>query len=430
MAEDPHRRRVAVELNALHWTGALEGVLEGARIGAGTMVYDLNGTPLFERLPLTADGLEGHADVALHPGMGTVLMAVRPETPWNEANLLEEARVAAKEVLGPDGLPPEATERFVAYSHPKLAVQFLLGDEELVMLELWTWRPVPPRRDRDPADLPSHFERWSYLDEIPAETLAAKQLSHESRVAANEALPGRERLDVNLVARDQFAPIAGGGGPGSDTGTGGVGGGGGAQAGPPPAGGQAGPLPAGGQAGAPPAGDQRNLHYSTRAISHATCYEALGQETAEWCVAASVQMLLGFYRYEYPQDRIATTLGLGTVAVPNALPNGQEDKVVATIESMSSTALQAVKTPLAGLAPKDTWDRFKAEILANRPAISFIHGHSRTVAGYTDQGVPGLVFKGLVVYDPYGPSGVGAITLEDIAFPIYTFAFTAQPQLA
>jgi hypothetical protein len=406
MADDRHRRRVAVELNALHSTGALGDTLEGARIGAATLVYDLNGEPLFERLPLTYAGGAGHADVALHPAMGTILMSVSPDVPWDENEVLERARTSANDGLA-GGLPADATERFVAYSYPKVAVQFLAGDTELTMLDVWSMRPVPPPRDRPPSEPPSHFERWSYLDEMPADHGAARQASHENRVAANEAVPGRDQLDTNLISRDQFGASP----PGSTPGTG---------TGPGSGGGSTNPVPA--------AVDQRNLHYSTSAASHVTCYEKESQETAEWCVAASVLMLLDFYRYEYLQDRVATDLGLGTRVAPNALPNSQWDLVVSEIENLTSNAMTATKIVLDPTNPLATWQLFRAEIQANRPAISFTLGHSRTVAGYFDQSATGLSFRGLVVYDPYGPTGAGA-TFEDIMAPVYACAFTAELQL-
>src|SRR5437868_2364691 len=76
----------------------------------------------------------------------------------------------------------------------------------------------------------------------------------------------------------------------------------------------------------------KELHYSDRAADHHTCYELRSQETNVWCVGASTQMLLDFYRYNYTQDRIATQLGLGTKASPNGLPYARVGDVVTAIE--------------------------------------------------------------------------------------------------
>jgi hypothetical protein len=400
MAEDRHRRRVAVELNALHWSGVLGDALEGATIGVGTPIHDLGGEVLFERLPLIqGDDVVGHADAALHSAMGTILLQVSPDGPWNEAELVQRARQAADEIV-PGGVPPDATVRFVAYSHPKVAIQFLLGDQEVAMLDVASLRPVPPATDRPPSEPPSHHDRWSLLDELPDDHQAARQAAHESRVASNEAIPGREQLNVDLISRAQYAPIAG---PGPGTG-----------------GGTAGP--------APPTGDQRLLHYSPDATSHSTCFEKVTQETSEWCVAASMQMLLGFYRFGYLQERIATDLGLGTKAAPVALPNTQWGFVVNELSVLTAAILQATQVDLDFTDPQAAWQLYRTEVQANRPAISFVWGHSRTVAGYFDQNVTGLGYKGLVVYDPYPATGSGP-TYEDIMYASYICAFTATLQL-
>jgi hypothetical protein len=175
--------------------------------------------------------------------------------------------------------------------------------------------------------------------------------------------------------------------------------------------------------------DTRELHYSPRSADHHPCYELRGQQTNVWCVAASTEMLLNFYRYQYDQPRLAQELGLGTCANPDGLPYGQEAKVVTTIEKLSSNTLDATMIANPG------WSTFRGEIQANRPLISFIPGHSRTVAGYTRTLItlPGqLAFQGLLVYDPWPPTDCahpengGVITKwENFATQTYRYAFSA-----
>ena len=225
MADDEHRVRVAVELNALHWTRQFGDLLEGAQIGTGTPIYDLHGTnrELYERIPLTGEGLAGYADVAVHPAMGAVLMAFNLESEWNERSLLERARRALRKHLAPGSREPDST-RFVAYSYPKLAVQFCAGDEELALLELGSWRPVPPARERAPNEMPSFFERWSYLDNHPfPERLSMKRQTFEARVAEIKAIPGRHQLALDRIARAEFANLVDAGRGGDDGGDGGLG---------------------------------------------------------------------------------------------------------------------------------------------------------------------------------------------------------------
>ena len=83
--------------------------------------------------------------------------------------------------------------------------------------------------------------------------------------------------------------------------------------------------------------------------------------------------------YHYDQPRLAQELGLGTCDHPNGLPYSQVNKVVTVIEKLSSNTLDAT------LIANPGWTTFRDEIRANRPLISFIPGHSRTVAGYTSQ---------------------------------------------
>ncbi len=430
MPDDEHRLRVAVELNALNSMGAFGDSLEGALIGTGTPIYDLNGTQLYERIPLTSDHLAGYADIAVHPAIGAVLMAVSQGLEWNERALLDEANRAVQEHLAPDAKVPDET-RFVAYSYPKLAVQFLAGGQESALLELWSWRPVPPRKELAENELPSSFGRWSFLDDQPEERLALKHRTFDARVREIEAVPGRETVALDRIDRNRFAdsvgvlprsPVASSAGGGADGGLGpGVGGaGGGAGAG---AGGGA--APAGGGGAAPPS--QRELQFSTRGTNHATCYEVQGQRTSVWCVAASVEMLLDFYRYEYSQDRLAAALGLGTYAKPKDLPVGKEGMVVNVIQTLTRNALGVTMTN------DPTWEDFRDEIVANRPVISFVLGHARTIAGYTDTGPVSAnlgPFRGLLVYDPWPPN-VGVVTRwENVDVQIYTVAFIARLQLA
>jgi hypothetical protein len=170
--------------------------------------------------------------------------------------------------------------------------------------------------------------------------------------------------------------------------------------------------------------DTRQLHYSKNNADHEPCYEVRGQQTNVWCVGASVQMLLDFYRYEYVQTRLATELGLGTLANPNGLPYSRVADVVTVIERLTSKALDATMNT----APN--WTEFRNEIRANRPMISFIPGHSRTIAGYTVSNVLAISpFRGLLVYDPWPPTS-GVITRwENFATQTYTHAYTARVTL-
>jgi hypothetical protein len=388
MAEQrPREQGLAwVELNLLNVAHALPTALDGARFGPATPIYDLNGTELYLRFPLLKGNQAiGYADTATGPTFGGVLLAAAPGASWNERGILKEAQEAARLPHAPD------TVRFVAYSYPKLAVQFLADGEELALLELWTWTQVPPRSDRRKDEPPSNFERWSFLDEQPEEVLRRNRTRYRKRLDGIEKLLRRaRRIPKDRVSRELFEPVIR-------------------------------------REILQLLVDTRDLHYSTRDADHFTCCEVRAQQTSVWCVAASVQMLLDFYRYEYTQVRLAAELGLGTLANPDGLPYSRDGDVVTVTEAMSSGALDAT------MNTSPSWSEFRNEIRANRPLISFIPSHSRTVAGYTRSGLSilGLTpFRGLLVFDPWPPNA-GVITRwENFDAQTYRRTFTARVTLA
>jgi Peptidase_C39 like family len=375
------------ELNLLNAAGVLPPTFEGGRIGPATRVYDLNGEELFLRFPVRKErpGV-GHADVGTNPALGAVLVAAAGGE-WNERAILNEARAA----IAKQTRRKPAPLRFVAYSFPKLAVQVGRGKgDEAELYELFTWRPVPRRSDRREDEPPSDFERWSFLEEqAPAQRKRNTSRFQKETAGLDAILERLKRRPDDLISRlvvERVFPFSI-----SDLFI-----------------------------------ETSELHYSTRSGDHFTCYELRNQQTSVWCVAASVQMLLDFYRYEYTQVRLAAELGLGTVANPNGLPYARDGDVVTVIEKMTSNALDANMT----VSPN--WSEFRTEIRANRPLVSFIPGHSRTVAGYTRIGLTGfglVPFRGLLVYDP-APPGIGAITRwENFDAQSYRRTFTAHVTL-
>lgn len=376
------RRIAGVELNALVLAGvfARERLDEAEVSSDATPVHDLNGEVLFYRLPVVHDQRPlGAVDVAAHPAMGEPLLAYADGMDWNPDAIVGQAReVALRRRLK----VADAEARFVAFSYPKLAVQFLRDGEEVVMLELFSWAVVPPSQGRDRKPLePENFERWSLLDELNARVKRARAKRFSERVAAIGKLE-LDRLTEYRIRPDAWREIL-----------------------------------------VFKLVDTREIRYSLRSSYHTPCYELRGQETNVWCVGASSQMLLDFYRYEYTQDRLATELGLGTKANPNGLPYSQVGHVVTALEALTGNGLDVTMITNPGFAT------FRTEIKANRPLISFVPGHSRTVAGYTETLIPILstgTSQGLLVYDPWPPNA-GVITKwENFATQTYQYAYTAR----
>jgi len=373
-------RLAGFELNALRASEVLGEAFDDVAIPRlGTPVHDVNGTVLFHRLPLKRGRTaSGYADIAAEESLGEPLLAVAA-APWDAKALVEAGTAAGRRARR--GLKFNAV-RFVAYSYPKLALQFLLNREEVLMLELHTWIEVPPapRKERRALE-PSNFERWSLLDELPAATRRARVLAFRKRVELWQA-PALRRIDPLMVSKDAFR-IRG---------------------------------------FVIKLFDSREVHYSQRDTDHHACYELRGQQTNVWCVGASVEMLLNFYRYSYDQVRLAQELGLGTLANPNGLSYSNVGDVVTVMESLTSNALDVTMHTSPG------WSLFRDEIRANRPLISFVPGHSRTVAGYTRTLIflgTQIGFRGLLVYDPWPPNA-GVITRwENFATQTYQYAYSS-----
>jgi Peptidase_C39 like family len=377
------------ELNYLRAARVLPESFDSARIGLeeSTPIYDLNGEELFWRTPLWREKeVLGYVDVAAHPALGEPMIAISYGAVWDEASL-RSAGIEAARVQGIRGAD-RAKARFVAYSFPKVALQILRGTREVALLELYTWLPVPPSvREVEQYEPPSNFERWSFLDEMPDDERRVRTRRCEERVTRWQEGGIGDARNLRAVSVEDFLR-------------------------------KVGPIER-----VFALNRTRELHYSTRIADHHTCYELRGQETSVWCVAASVQMLLDFYRYEYSQVRLAQELGLGTLANPNGLPYANDGDVVTVIEAMSLDALNASMTA------SPYWSEFESEIDANRPLISFIPGHSRTIAGYTRSFIS-LVgqspYRGLLVYDPWPPNA-GVITRwENYNAMTYRRTFTAR----
>lgn len=369
------RRLAGYEVSLLTLARALPPEqLEGSRVLTRcTPIYDPNGDILFYRYPMIKGrGKVAYTDIAASPAFSAPLLGVSFGFEWDEQSLIDQAISAAKKIHAEFAF---SSVRFVAYSYPKVAIQFLSDGQEVVMLELGSWQPVPPKVERRSDQPPSNFERWSLLDSIPAEhkdensrLLLERARQWEQILTQKEGRPVLPSARINPQLLEVAIP----------------------------------PITR------PMMSYNRELHYR-QVGGHFPCYEVQGQRTAVWCVAASTQMILDFYRYSYTQERIAAELGLGTIAHPNGLPYGQEPRVVSALEKLTSNALDA------NLNMSPGWEEFVDEISHNRPLISFIPGHARTVAGITQtiwvpaSGPPQWRIRGLLVYDPWPPNQ-GVIT--------------------
>src|SRR5260221_963323 len=161
---------------ALRGAGILPESFEGLDIARpGDTVRDLDGEPLFRRLRLESDEVPlAFIDVVVHPALGHPFLAVT-EGRWSGHDALADAARKAREL----GAVFDDV-RLVAYSYPKLAVQFLHGGDEVLMLELYTHAEIP--RQRGSSERPGNFERWSLLEHL-AERRQENQERFEQHVS-------------------------------------------------------------------------------------------------------------------------------------------------------------------------------------------------------------------------------------------------------
>jgi hypothetical protein len=371
------RRLAGLELNALLHAKKLPDVFKGARIArAGTAIRDLDQEIIFYRVPIRKKRkIIAYADLATNPVFGSPLLAYHQGMEWTPEIFVEKALEAA---MKHNRRFSYDSYSFIAYNYPKIAIQFLKERKEVAMIELHSWEPVPPFEE-EPKD--PYRARWSIVKTMP------KELKESRTKKYNETLKNWDGLVPLQVNAELLEPAE---------------------------------L----QVVWPTiTSDERLIHYSTDLSTHFPCFELVGQHTSVWCVAASTKMILDFYRFVYTQDRIADEEDLGTHAVPNGLPYGDEQKVIDTIEKLSSNGLEC------SLDWSPGWSEFTSEIDANRPVISFIPGHARAIAGYKFVKIFGWYFtRFLRLYDPWYPH-IGQISWENFDVQTYRCSFYTKPKL-
>jgi hypothetical protein len=141
---------------------------------------------------------------------------------------------------------------------------------------------------------------------------------------------------------------------------------------------------------------RHQIQYSGYLAGH-TCFELRTQRFGEWCVPASVEMLLAFYRYKYDQDDIAVALGQRDANRNQIeLAVGREYGVVDVVSFLTCQAL------VPRMYPNEAafWGIIMTEILNDRPLILFTGGHSRVIAGFSLCTIGSVVCGGLTLYDP------------------------------
>jgi len=144
----------------------------------------------------------------------------------------------------------------------------------------------------------------------------------------------------------------------------------------------------------------KTLSFCTHGFSH-ECFTLHGQQNGVWCVPATGQMILDFWRYYRSQTDIATAMGTGAGGTGYAGEvNGYESIACNHFDAQSDSGPTIAKA--------------KAEIVANRPFDYSYSYHAMACAGYsvarfTIAGVPPQ--HSLLLYDP-SPVNTGTIRWE------------------
>ena len=191
---------VVAQLSVLTALDAGPGLPEGAALTARpTPVFDLDGEVLFWRTPVETEQTEpSFVDVAAQPALGAPLLGVTTGIAWVPEEYAETARRSV-----PDELAERVDEtRYVAYSFPKVAVQLLAGGQEVALVELFTWEPVPPL-DGTEAEEPGNFQRWSLLASLSPEARRERETHHEAQLAGLlDIARTLELVDLRVVLVD------------------------------------------------------------------------------------------------------------------------------------------------------------------------------------------------------------------------------------
>lgn len=351
---DDNARLAYAELNLIRMSDKRMRRLfrEAAPSDVGSIIYDLNGEKLLQRITLEkAGGPVGYLDVALHGALGNPLQRVSFGLPWDEAKILEAANARAAEwsIVDFDQV------RFVVYDFPKVGVQFLRDSEELLLID-WATLSRVRREEVDVFGERLRFEQWSLLDEMRFSSRRRSEdrfvdLLRTLRTLAEEE--GRERWSLT----DRLSEVV----------------------------------------------TREYLRFSKKQPSHSLCFEMRPQEEEELCVAACAEMMLDFYRDEYTQQEIATALGLGATGLSCAR---HEFEIVEVLEALAGHGFLA----WLNACPHSFGREVKKEIRENRPLILIGGSHARVIVGYIEINLPGGKFPalGFSLYNPW-PPGKGEI---------------------
>lgn len=341
-SEVPDRALTAAlaELQVLVAAGQVgHGAIVGGEVDPGRAfpVFDITGEVLMHRVPIRTRRDAGYLDVAAHPAVGAGLIRVGVDDRYDPATWDSFDDRGAEPVV-------------VASSYPRLALGFTDGDGAVA--DVVTVDPVPdvPARAVDfiPPDLGDQVdgtdppiwwtsEPWSWLalfdeDELERRRFMAQIVIDDwNSIVADE---GDGPDELRFIGSGIGRRIAD-------------------------------------RLGVRP-GPMRTVAYGTADADHRVCHEIRAQKGPYWCLAASLQMVLEFYRYRYPQPDLVNILQIDSSAGFDSRRWRQLERAV---DLLTNHALAA------------TWDdqvhgrSISWSIGRGSPAVMVSPGHARVVVG-------------------------------------------------
>jgi len=357
----------------------------GANLGRLVAVYDLNDQPLFYDFPVVSR--KGENLGLIRTSASRVLGVPVPSVylgpaPWD----VGKASLKASELVNREYGGKVVRTRLVCYAYPKLgiSVEWEKRDEpgtRRTIVDIGDFSIVPERAEpgmRGPG-------AWSFYDHIPENRVpeAVEHFaSYEKMVDELQERSGKNlAVDLKLYEFKSVQETIG-------------------------------------AIIQIPLFTTKILGFCTHGSSH-ECFRMHGQENGVWCVVATGQMILDFWRYYNSQTAIATAMGTGSGGTSwNGEVNGLESLTCNHFDAQSD------------LSP--TFSKAKAEIDANRPFDYSYSYHAMACVGYRQQNF--YVFgtqpvNSVLLYDP-SPVNVGTIRWETWGAgisPVAGFVYLRRP---
>lgn len=335
----------------------------GVHLDAPATIHDLNEQPLFYDFPvIAANG--GEIGVvraaAATPLADPVVSTYLGPAPWSVSRATDRATEVVTHEYGGQVL----RTLLVCYAYPKLGIAVgwkkARGRTRRTIFDIGDLSVVPEAVERDMRG----SGPYSFYAHLPEEAVARgiqRYGLHEKLAAEFEKQSGRklgpkmERRDFDVVQVAVIAQLK--------------------------------------------RWNNRLLTFCSHSYSH-ECFVMHGQETYWWCVVATGQMMLDFWRYNFTQTQIAAAMNTVSGTDWSDEEDGFESLTADQFDSRSDFS--------------PTFLKVREEIDANRPFDYSYSYHSMACAGYSERNI-NLIgrapVKQVYLYDPW-PVGVGTIRWE------------------